>query len=143
MVSISFDTSLLIQLVNFLLLMAALNFLLYKPLRKVLAERRELFDRLKEEASKAKAALDDGENEKARQNAESLRAALSLKNELVQKGLAEEKAILAQAQAQAAERTLDARARLAESQAQAREALARESEGIARSMAEKILGRSL
>ncbi len=143
MVSISFDASMLIQLVNFILLMAAMNFFLYKPLRKILAERRQVFDRLKEEASKAKAAIDDGENEKARQNAESVRAALTVKNELVQRGLAEEKSILAQAQTQAAAHILEMRTSLAESQEKAREALARESESIARSMAEKVLGRTL
>ncbi len=143
MVSISFDTSVFIQLVNFLLLMAALNFFLYKPLRKILAERRELFDRLKEKASQAKAALENGENEKTRQNAESLRQALSLKNDLIQKGLAEEKSILTQAQEEAARQSAEAKTRLGEAAGAAREALVRESEAIAREMAEKILGRTL
>lgn len=143
MVSISFDISMVIQLVNFLLLLAALNFLLYKPIRKILAERREFFDTLKEKAAKAKDALDNGENEKARLNAESLRQAMTLKNDLIQKGLSEEKSILARAQEEAARQTAEAKTRLAESAAAAREALARDSENIARQMAEKILGRSL
>lgn len=143
MVSISFDTSLVIQLVNFLLLLAALNYLLYKPLRKILAERKEFFDTLREKASKAKAAIENSEHEKARLHAEAMRQALALKNELLQKGLEQEKSILARAQDEAARQTAEAKTRLAESAAVAREALARESESIARTMAEKILGRQI
>ncbi|UQZ87922.1 hypothetical protein C4J81_01290 [Deltaproteobacteria bacterium Smac51] len=143
MVSISFDASLVIQLINFLLLLAALNFLLYKPIRKILAERKELFDRLKDKAAKAKTEIEGGESEKARLNAESLRQGLHLKNDLVSKGLEEEKSILAKAQDEAARQTSEAKNRLRESTAAAREALARETEAIARDMAEKILGRKI
>lgn len=143
MVSIDLDFSLWIQLVNFLLLIVALNCLLYRPILKILAERRELFDRLKDKASKAKTALESGEAEKERLNAESLRQGLRLKHDLTAGGSEREKAILAEAQEKAAGQVSEARAKLQQSAAAAREALARETTEIAREMASKILGRQL
>ena len=143
MVSISLDGSLVVQLVNFFLLILALNYFLYQPIRKILAERRELFDSLKEKAAKAKAEIENGESEKARLNAESIRQGLNLKNELTAKGLDQEKSILADAQEKAARQTSEARTRLQQSLSQAKAALTAESQIIAREMAEKVLGRKL
>lgn len=143
MVSINLDTSLFIQLANFLLLILALNHLLYKPIRRILAERRELFDRLKDKAAVAKAELESGEAEKARLNAESLRQGLLLKNELATQGREREKLILTEAQEQSARLVSDGRARLAQSASAARVALAQEIQAIARDLAAKILGRSI
>lgn len=43
MVSVDLDITLFIQLANFLIAMVVLNFVLIKPIRKILRERRELF----------------------------------------------------------------------------------------------------
>lgn len=123
--------------------MLALNYFLYRPIRKILAERRELFDRLKEKAAKAKSEIENGEAEKASLNAESLRLALNLKNELSAKGQEQEKAILAEAQEQAARQISDSREKLRQSSSAARSALTQEVQNIAREMAEKILGRAI
>lgn len=143
MVSINLDVSLLIQLANFLLLILALNVFLYRPIRKILAERKELFDRLKDKAAKAKAELEGGEAEKSRLNAESLRQALALKHELTAKGQEREKAILAEAGETAARQINDGRAKIQESTSAARAALTQEVQSIAKNMAEKILGRAV
>jgi len=143
MVSINLDISLLIQLINFLLLILALNYLLYRPIRKVLAERRELMDRLKTKAAKAKGELENGEAEKARLNAESLRQAIHQKNEITAKAGGEEKNILAEAQEQAARQINDSRAKLQQAASAARAALAQDVQRIAKDMAEKILGRTI
>lgn len=143
MVSINLDTSLFIQLANFLFLILALNYLLYKPILKILRERRELFNRLKSKADEAKAELENGEAEKARLNAESLRQALVLKNEVIEKGREREKIILAEAQEQATRQVNEGRVRLAQSVSTARAALAQETRTIAKEMAEKILGRAI
>ncbi len=143
MVSINLDFSLLIQLANFLFLILALNYLLYRPIRKILAERRELFDRLRDEAAKAKAEIENSEAEKTRLNAESQRQGLSLKNELTARAVTQEKNLLAEAQAQALRQINDNRARLQQSASAARTALSQEVRDIAREMASKILGRSI
>ena len=143
MVSIDLDISLLIHLVNFILLILAMNYLLYRPILNILAERRELFDRLKDKAAKAKSALESGEAEKERLNAESLRQGLNLRSELTAKGQDQEKAILAEAQEKAARQVSEARTRLQQSAAAARTSLAQETTEIAREMASKILGRQI
>ncbi len=143
MVSINLDGTLIVQLVNFLLLVLALNYLLYRPIRKIMTERAELFDKLKDKAAKAKAEIENGEAEKARLKAESLRQGLNLKNELTAKSLEQEKSILADAQEKALRQTAEARTRLRQSLEQARAALSQESQNIARDMAEKVLGRKL
>jgi F-type H+-transporting ATPase subunit b len=143
MVSIDLDVSLFIHLANFILLILAMNYLLYRPILRILAERRELFDRLKDKADKAKAALENGEAEKERLNAESLRQGLLLRGELTAKSLEQEKLILAEAQEKAARLVSEARNKLQQSAHAARAALAQETEAIAREMASKILGRQI
>lgn len=144
MVSIALDKfSLIVQLVNFLALLWILNRWLYRPIRNVLTERRELMDRLKNKASKARAELENGEAEKARLNAESLRQALNQKNEITARAAAEEKGIVAEAQEQAARQINDSRAKLQQSASAARAALAQDIQSIAKDMAEKILGRTI
>lgn len=143
MVSINLDISLVIQLINFLLLILAMNWLLYRPIRKILTERRELMDRLKNKAAKAKIELESGEAEKARLNAESLRQALHQKNEITARAASEEKSILAEAQEQVARQINDSRAKLQQAASAARNALAQDVDRIAKDMAEKILGRNI
>lgn len=143
MVSINLDISLVIQLINFLLLILAMNWLLYRPIRKVLTERREFMDRLKNKAAKAKTELESGEAEKARLNAESLRQALHQKNEITARAASEEKNILAEAQEQVARQINDSRAKLQQAASAARSVLAQDVERIAKDMAEKILGRNI
>ncbi|MDL2260434.1 ATP synthase F0 subunit B [Deltaproteobacteria bacterium OttesenSCG-928-K17] len=143
LVSITLDRSLIVQLVNFLLLIFVLNHFLYKPIQKILAERRELFDRLKEKSAKAKIDLESGEAEKARLNAESVRQALSLKNEILAKSQKEERDIMAEANEEAARLINDGRGKLAQSLGSARSALVQEVQGISQEMAEKVLGRKI
>jgi F-type H+-transporting ATPase subunit b len=143
MVSIDFDVSLIIQLVNFLLLVFALNYFLYRPIRKILAERRHLIDELKNKAAAAKADLEKGEAEKARLTAEALREGLDAKNDLTAKSLEEEKKLLADAQKQASSDINESRLRLQQSAAAARETLRLEIRTIAGEMAGKILGRKI
>ena len=143
MVSINLDFSLVVQMVNFLLLLVVMNHFLYRPIRKMLDERKALFDRLKEKAAKAKAEIENGEAEKARLNAESLRQGLGLKNEFVAKGQEQEKSILTEANELAQRQINDGRAKLTQSLNAARESLKKDVEGIAKEMAEKILGRGI
>ena len=143
MVSIEINESFIIQLINFLFLILALNYLLYKPIRKILAERKALFASLKEKAQGAQELIDKGESEKARLTAENLRLALDAKNAMKEISQKEEKALLTKANEDAAKSLEAARAKIqAESQA-ARQRLEEESKIIAWEMAGKVLGRSL
>jgi F-type H+-transporting ATPase subunit b len=143
MVSIGLDFTLIIQIINFLLLMLAMNILLYRPLRKIIKERNELLARLKNRSTTAKAELENGEAEKDRLNAESLRQAVNLKNEVTIKSREQEKSILAEAQEKALRQVGDSRTKLQQSAAAARQTLLVEIQTLAGEMAEKILGRTL
>jgi len=143
MVEISLDKSLLIQLINVLALMFCLNFFLFKPLRKILRERAELLGRLSDRAAAAKSEIENSEAEKARLKAESLRQALSLRNDLVARSQTQGQLILAEAQEKTLSQINENRARLRQSAASARAALTAEIQNLARNMAEKILGRNL
>ena len=143
MISLSIDGSLLVQLANFCLLILVLNFLLYRPIRNILADRKELFSRLEEKAEKAKIELESGDAEKLRLNTESLRLAMNHKNEITHKGQQQEKNILAEAQEQAARQVSESRVRLAHSTDLARAALAQDTTVLANNIAEKILGRAV
>lgn len=141
MVSINLDFSLFVQMVNFLLLMLVMNYFLYRPIRKILDERKTLFNRLKDKAAKAKTEIESGEAEKVRLNTESLRQGLGLKSEFVAKAHEQEKILLTEANEQAQRQINDGRAKLSLSLNDARESLKKEVEGIAKDITEKILGR--
>jgi len=143
MVEISLDISLLVQIINVLALMFCLNHFLFKPLRKILRERAELLARLKDRAALAKNEIASGEEEKARLKAESLRQAMSLKNDLTVQSRSQSQHVLAEAQEKAFSQINESRARLKQSTAAARTALTAEIQNLARDMAEKLLGRNL
>jgi len=143
MVKISLDISLLVQVINVLALMLCLNHFLFKPLRKILRERAELLARLKDRAAVAKTEIASGEEEKARLKAESLRQAMSLKNDLTAKSRTQSQYLLAEAQEKALSQVNESRARLRQSTIVARSALTAEIQNLAREMAEKLLGRNL
>ena len=143
MVEISLDKSLLVQIVNVLLLMFCLNHFLFRPLRTILRERAELLARLSERAAVARHEIEGSEAEKARLKAESLRQAMSLKNDLTAKSQTQGQDFLAEAQEKLFSQTNENRARLRQSAAAARTALTTEIQNLARNMAEKILGRNL
>jgi len=133
----------LIQLLNVLALMFCLNHFLFRPLRKILRERADLMARLSKRAAAARREIENGEAEKARLKAESLRQALSLKKDLTVKSQSQSQSLLAEAQEKALSQMSESRARLRQSAAAARTALTTEIQNLARDMAEKILGRSL
>ena len=143
MVEISLDRSLLVQIVNVLALMFCLNHFLFKPLRKILRERAELMARFSARAAAAKNEIENGEAEKTRLKAESLRQALSLKNGLTAESRTQGQHILAEAQEKTLSQINESRARLRQSAAAARTALTAEVQNLAHDMAAKILGRNL
>jgi F-type H+-transporting ATPase subunit b len=143
MVEISLDKSLLVQIINVLALMFCLNHFLFKPLRKILLERAELLARLSDRAAVTRSEIESGEAEKTRLKTESLRQAISLKNNLADQSRTQSQQLLAEAQEKALSQINESRARLRQSAAAARTALKAETQNLARDMAEKILGRNL
>jgi F-type H+-transporting ATPase subunit b len=140
---IELNLAFFVQVVNFGILVLVLNIFLYKPIRKVLADRRQVVDGAREKAvsvdlevqekmSQYEARLRDAKAEAAVHRAESLKQAQ-----------AEETSVLEKARAEATISLGTIRDRVAKEAADARVLLKQQAELLSGDICEKILGRSL
>lgn len=140
---IELNLSFFVQLVNFGILILVLNIFLYKPLRKVLADRRQVIDGARDKA----AAVDLEVQEKMALYEVRLRDAKAVaaerKNESLKQAQAEETSILEKARAEATASLGAIRNRVAKEAADARVLLKEQAELLSVDISEKILGRSL
>jgi F-type H+-transporting ATPase subunit b len=140
---ISVDWTLLVQFVNFIILMIVLNALLYRPLRGVIERRRETA----EEAHGKARDLQSQIEEKIARYEEKLQAAKSQGNQekaaLRQAGAAEEAGILGKAREEANVSLQGVKDQVSEAAATARQQLKNSAEELSSEIAEKILGRAL
>lgn len=140
---IELNLAFFVQVVNFGILVLVLNIFLYKPLRKVLAERRQVIDGAREKGASVdrevqeKMALYETKLRDAKAEA-GVRRAESLKQAQV-----EETSILEKARAEAAASLGTIRDRVAKESADARVLLKQQAELLSGDICEKILGRSL
>lgn len=140
---IKLDWTIWLQFVNFVVLMTALNFLLYRPLREILRNRRETIDG---SYSKAK-QLESQINEKMELYQEQLQTARLKGNqeraELCKIASGEEADILRQAQSKASEQLYKIKGKVAEEAEATSEKLKQEVEVLGTQIASKVLGRKL
>ncbi|MEJ2200785.1 MAG: ATP synthase F0 subunit B [Desulfuromonadaceae bacterium] len=140
---ITVDWTLGLQFANFIVLLVILNFILYRPLRKMLNERRETID-----GSYARAKeLETQINEKMALYQEQLQAAKikgNAEREQIRKAAgAEEAEVLGQANAKAVGLLREIKASVANEAGMAGKALEKEANGLAMQIATKVLGREL
>jgi F-type H+-transporting ATPase subunit b len=140
---ISVDWTLLVQFVNFVVLMIVLNILLYRPLRGVIDRRRETVDGAHGKARDLQTQIE----EKMARYEEKLRAAKLQGNQekaaLRQAGSAEEAGILGKAREEATQRIQAVKNQVAETAESARKQLKGDTEALSSEIASKILGRAL
>ena len=140
---IELNVAFFVQVVNFGILVLVLNIFLYKPIRKVLAERRQVIDGARETAASVdlevqekmaqyEAKLRDAKSEAGASRAESLKQAQQ-----------EETAVLEKARKESSESLASIRTKVAKEAADARELLKKQAEALSGDICEKILGRSL
>lgn len=140
---IELNLSFFIQLINFGILVLVLNVFLYKPIRKVLADRRQVIDSACEKAVsvdaevQAKMAQYEARLHAAKAEANASRA------EAMKLAQAEESAVLEKARKQASESLASIREKVAKEAGEARELLKKQAEVLSGDICEKILGRSL
>lgn len=140
---ISIDWTMLVQFVNFLVLMAVLNILLYRPLRSVMNARQDAIDGGHKKASD----LEDSINEKMERYESKLQQAkvegstqaATLRAEAAK----EESVILGEARSAADKGVSDLKDSVAVEADQARKILTKESKSIASAIASKVLGRNV
>lgn len=140
---IELNLAFFVQVVNFGILVLVLNIFLYKPLRKVLAERRQVIDGAREKGASVdlevqeKMALYETKLRDAKVEAGARRA------ESLKQAQAEETSILEKARAEATASLGTIRDRVAKESADARVLLKQQAELLSGDICEKILGRSL
>jgi F-type H+-transporting ATPase subunit b len=140
---IELNLAFFVQVVNFGILVLVLNIFLYKPIRKVLADRRQVVDGAREKA----AAVDLEVQEKMALYEVRLRDAKAVaaerRAESIKQAQAEETSVLEKARAEATVSLGTIRDRVAKEAADARILLKQQAELLSVDISEKILGRSL
>ena len=140
---INLDVSFIFQIVNFLLLMLILNVVLYKPIRKILAERKAKIDGDRDRATavdrevQEKMALYEAHLKEVKAKAGDERAALR------KEAGAEEAALLEKARGEATASLSAIKERVAQEAAAAKTLLAEQAQSLSREICEKVLGRSV
>lgn len=139
---VSVDGSLLIQIINFLFLLFVLNLVLFKPIRKILLERKEKISGLE----KGIESLSTQANDQDQAYKDGLKGArtegLKMKESFVEKASQEEKEIIDRINKKAQSSLAEIRAQVAEETEKARVILETEVDFFARAIGEKILGRA-
>ena len=140
---IDIDKTLLIQIINFLVLLIVLNFILFKPIRKVMQEREQ---GISSAFGDAKAAQDRMQSLLENYNtslAETKQKAATAYNTMYQKGLDAQRDMIAAERARAGEALDKARAEIAAASTAARADLRKEAERLSQEITSKLLGRAV
>ncbi len=140
---ISVDWTLLLQFANFIVLLLILNRLLYRPLQRIMRQRRETIAGDQGRAESLQADIEA----KMQKYQEQLNAAKSEanteRNQLKKDAAHKEAEILAAAHAKATDQLQQIKERVAEESRQAEQALRSETKSLADRIATKVLGREL
>lgn len=140
---ISLDWTLILQFVNFMVLLVILNKLLYRPLLGILQQRREAIDGSHEKAQSLQGEIEDKMARYQAQLSEAKTAASLERSNLKKTALSEESAILGEAQKRAATRLQVIKDQVGEEAAEAGKTLKAEAQSLAGQIATKVLGREL
>ncbi|WP_303722369.1 ATP synthase F0 subunit B [Malonomonas rubra] len=140
---IEINWTVLLQAANFIILMAILNVLLYRPLRKVLSDRRATIDGAHERAR----GLEGQIEEKMARYEEKLQAAKlkgsQEKASLRQAAATEEAGIIGNARDEATQKLQAVKGEVADAAASASQKLKSDAQGLAAAIATKIMGRAI
>ncbi len=140
---INLDWTLFVQMINFLVLLFILNHLLYKPILRILDERKKKIS----DAEDAVKELERTSEEKLSLYQEQVQAAkikaLSQKEEIKEEGIEAGRRLIDQVKEEADKVFLQAMEKIEKQADMTREALRRQSEEMATAIAEKLLGRSV
>ena len=140
---IELNAAFIVQIINFCLLMAILNFFLYRPIRKIIAERQRVFAESRDTMESVDREVREKEaSYEARLQEAKVEAALR-KADALKQASAEESVLLENARAKAAATLGAIREEVARESAEARSLLKKQAESLSGDICAKILGRSL
>lgn len=140
---ITLDLAFVVQIVNFGILVLVLNLALYKPIRGMLAQRRQEIESARERALAVDQQV-DGKVAEYEARLRDAKAEVGAKRaELVKEAQAEEAGLLEKARSDAAASLAALRTRVVQESAEARGLLQQQAQVLSGEICEKILGRSL
>lgn len=142
MITVIPNSSTVIQMINFLILLYVLNLVLYKPIRNILIERKAKIEGMKDGAEKAATDLVAGEDAYKSGLKEARADGLKQKEAFVEEASKEEKEIIDGINKKAQANLAEIKEQVASETDQARKALEAEVEEYAKAIGEKILGRA-
>jgi len=140
---ISVDKSLIVQVVNFLILLFILKRLLYKPFLAKMAERTSTIQTALDEAKAARAEAQKQQDDNEARLRTAYAEAAAVREQALKEAAEESRKHVAAAQAQARKMVEDTKAQLDAEVRRARDELRREVGDLAVAVAEKLVHRSL
>lgn len=140
---IEINWTLLVQFVNFVVLMAALHFILFRPVRAILAERKALVDGGHARARELKEQIEEKMARYQEQLQQAKLQGAQEKAQLRADAAQQEATILGSAREAATARIQAIKERVAGEAAQAKSELQKESTVLAGQVAAKVLGRGV
>ena len=140
---IDINISLLIQLVNFIVLLIALNFILFNPIRQIMQEREQGISSALEDAKTAQHRIQSLLDDYNSSLAESKQKATATYNTIYQQGLDAQRDMISAERAKAGEMLDKARAEIVAASNTARTDLQKEAERLAQDITSKLLGRAV
>jgi len=143
MIEVFPDFSLLIQIVNFLFLVFALNIILFKPVRNIISERKTKVSALEESIQGAEQDALDKDAAYQAGIKEARISGLKEKEGLVQEAKDEEQRIVGEINAQVQAELAEVRAKISSEAQTVGAALEAELDSFADAIGQKILGRAM
>lgn len=140
---LNIDATFFIQVINFLILIAVLNWLLVKPTLRVLEERRVRVEGSEEEAQRLTAEADKNIAEYERGLAEARIDAGKQKERIRTEGIERENEIIRAAREQSRKTVEDMKQRIEKEAHEASSVMKNEVKALSAQIAEKVLGRSI
>lgn len=142
-ISVMPDISLFVQIANFLIIIWVLNIILYRPIRKILIERKEKITSLEQNVEKLNEDA-AGKDEAFLSGIKDARAkGLKEKEVLLKEGAEEEQKIVEQINQKAQTNLAEVREKIAKDAQDVRTSLNKEIDTFANAISEKILGRAV
>ncbi len=140
---VSVDYSVLIQIFNFILLIIALNVVLYKPIRSILKQRKEKISGLEKGIDTAENDAEESEKAFGAGIKQARANGLKQKDALVDEATQEETKIISEINEKAQVNLAETRQKIKSDIDGVRADLSKEIDAFANSISEKILGRAI
>ena len=143
MVTVIPDYTLLVQIVTFLLLVVALNFILYKPILAIIDRRKKQLEELENEVALFRASVDKKVFEYDEKLKQAKANAAELKKEIINEGADQAKQIVDAVRNEIPVMTQEFQQKMDKELDVARQILQGQSRNLSLEIATKVLGRSV